>query len=123
MEFKNDQAIYLQIADRMIERVLRRTWQPNDRIPSVRDTAVEVAVNPNTVIRSYAHLQELGIIYQQRGIGYFVRADAPARAVRLKKQEFLAESLPALFRTMDLLGITLEELQTLYQQYEHAPNP
>lgn len=121
MEFKNDQAIYLQIANRMIERVLRRDWKPDDRIPSVRDTAVEVEVNPNTVIRSYAHLQELGMIYQQRGIGYFVSADAPARAVRVKKQEFLQESLPELFRTMDLLDITLEELQTLYQQYEHAP--
>ena len=123
MEFKNDQAIYLQIANRMIERVLRRDWKPDDRIPSVRDTAVEVEVNPNTVVRSYAHLQELGIIYQQRGIGYFVSADAPAQAVRVKKQEFLEESLPDLFRTMDLLNITLEELQTLYQQYEHAPNP
>lgn len=120
MEFKNDQAIYLQIADRMIERVLRRGWKPDDRIPSVRDTAVEVEVNPNTVIRSYAHLQELGIIYQQRGIGYFVSKDAPARAVRVKKQEFLEESVPELFRTMDLLDITIEELQTLYQQYEHA---
>lgn len=123
MEFNNDQAIYLQIADRMVERVLRRDWKPDDRIPSVRDTAVEVAVNPNTVVRSYAHLQELGIIYQQRGIGYFVRADALARAVRLKKQAFLEKSLPELFRTMDLLDITMEELQTLYQQHEHAPNP
>ena len=123
MEFNNDQAIYLQIADRMVERVLRRDWKPDDRIPSVRDTAVEVEVNPNTVVRSYAHLQELGIIYQQRGIGYFVSADAPARAVRIKKQAFMEKSLPDLFRTMDLLNITLEELQTLYQQYEHAPNP
>ena len=121
MEFKSDQAIYLQLANRIIERVLRHDWKPNDRIPSVRDTAVAVEVNPNTVVRSYAHLQELGIIYQQRGIGYFVGADAPARAVRMKKQEFLEESVPELFRTMDLLNITLEELQTLYQHHEHAP--
>ena len=123
MKFKNDQAIYLQIAQRMIERVLRQQWKPNERIPSVRDTAVQMEVNPNTVIRSYAHLQELGIIYNQRGIGYFVSEDALERATEVRKQTFLKESLPELFQTMELLNVSIEELQTLYEQRTHVTKP
>ena len=117
MEFDSDKAIYLQIADRIIEQVLSRQWKPEDRVPSVRDTAVQVAVNPNTVVRTYAHLQDLDIIYNQRGIGYFVGPEAYVRAVAVRKQEFLDRSLPELFKTMDLLHITIEELSELYQQH------
>ncbi|MEX1302542.1 MAG: GntR family transcriptional regulator, partial [Desulfotignum sp.] len=75
MEFQKKDAIYLQIADLMCERILLEDWQENNRIPSVREMAVDLEVNPNTVMRAYAFLQQQGIIFNKRGIGYFVAPD------------------------------------------------
>ena len=68
MEFKAQRAIYLQIADHVCEKILKKILQENDRIPSVREFAVSIEVNPNTIVRTYAYLEEQGIIYKQRGI-------------------------------------------------------
>ena len=72
MEFKDTQTIYLQIADHFCENILRKKWNPGDRIPSVREMAVNIEVNPNTVMRTFNYLQDKGIIFNKRGIGYFV---------------------------------------------------
>src|SRR5271169_1688117 len=66
MEFQESQAIYLQIADMLCENVLRGSWKPGDRVPSIRELAESIAVNPNTVVRAYSYLQDHGIIYNQR---------------------------------------------------------
>ena len=76
MEFKDSQAIYLQIADHICEQVLLNKWQPEERIPSVRELAVMLEVNPNTVMRTCELLQQQEIIYNKRGIGYFISNDA-----------------------------------------------
>ena len=65
MEFRENQAIYLQIADLMCESILSRTWKPGERIPSIRETAEMSQVNPNTVTRTYAFLEDQGIIRNQ----------------------------------------------------------
>ena len=116
MEFRQDQAIYLQIADHITDRVLSGTWSPEERIPSIREMAEEIEVNPNTVMRSYNYLQDLGIIYNQRGIGYFVAADARDRTLELKRRNFIRRELPRLFRTMDLLHLTCRDLEGLREQ-------
>jgi len=110
MEFNRDRAIYLQIADLIIEHILARRWQPRERIPAIREMAVSNQVNPNTVARTYMFLQDQAIIYQERGIGYFIAEDAYQQVLQLKRREFTAEELPRLFKTMKLLGITPEEL-------------
>ncbi len=118
MDFDGSQAIYLQIADRICDRVLAGAWKPGERVPSVRELAEEISVNPNTVIRSYGYLQELGIIHTQRGLGYFVAEDATAKTIALKRQAFAARQLPEVFRTMDLLGMGWEDLKQLYDARE-----
>ncbi len=116
MEFREDQAIYLQIADLFIENVLMRKWPEGERIPSVRELAVQLEVNPNTVVRTYNHLQEKEIIYNKRGIGYFVTGNGYEKARQLKKEEFLKHDVPVFFRKMELLNLKLEEIYKSYRE-------
>ncbi len=114
MEFRENQAIYLQIADLACENVLSGAWKPGDRVPSVRELAGEIEVNPNTVVRTYAYLQDQGIIVNQRGLGYYVADRAPEVTRELMRRTFVSRDLPRVFRTMDLLGMGLDELRGLY---------
>jgi GntR family transcriptional regulator len=116
MDFRNQKAIYLQIADFVCEQILLNKWKEKDKIPSIRELAISLEVNPNTVMRTYSFLEEQEIIAMQRGIGYFVAEKATKHALRFKKEEFLSEDLPQLFKSMDLLDIGLDDFKQLYQR-------
>jgi GntR family transcriptional regulator len=116
MDFVNKQPIYMQIADYFCENILRKEWRKNEKIPSVREIAVLVEVNPNTAIRAYTFLQDQGIIYNKRGIGYFVAEDGYQRAIDIRKAEFVQKDLPNLFKTMDLLGVKPGDILELYNK-------
>jgi DNA-binding transcriptional regulator YhcF (GntR family) len=120
MEFEGKQPIYLQISDLVCENIITREWEEGGRIPSVRELAVETEVNPNTIMRTYAHLQDRQIIENRRGIGYFVAAAAAERTRAMKREEFIDRDLPRLFRTMELLGIDVEELRGHHERYRAA---
>ena len=111
MEFKDNQAIYLQIADYIGEKILRALIKPGERVPSVRELAVELAVNPNTVARTFEHLTDEGVIKNQRGVGYFATEDAVERVKKIMRDEFFEKNLPALRRQMELLDLKLEDLR------------
>ncbi len=117
MEFRDDQAIYLQIADSFCENILLKKWKALDRIPSVREVAVEIEVNPNTVMRTFTYLQEKGIIFNKRGIGYFVSEDGFQKTKALRKENFITNELPRFFKAMDLLNLTLEDIDKYYEKY------
>ena len=121
MKFRKQRAIYLQIGDYLCENILTSTYAPADKIPSVRDMAVSVEVNPNTVMRTYTDLQQKGILFNQRGIGFFVADDAVEKILEMKKREFLKADLPDFFKTIRLLNLQYEDLQELYQ-IEEAKN-
>lgn len=118
MQFNQSQAIYLQIADYVCEKILLKQWKPEDKIPSVRDLAVQLEVNPNTVMRTYDFLQQQQIIYNQRGIGFFVSPDAVQTALQYRKAQFLEKDLPQVFHNMQLLGMSVEEFGTRFQEYQ-----
>jgi len=118
MQFKESQAIYLQIADYVCEKVLLKEWKPDERIPSVRELAVQLEVNPNTVMRTFDFLQQQEIIYNQRGIGYFVGGSAYKNALRYRKEAFSEKDLPQIFRNMYLLGMDLDELKPRFDKYK-----
>ena len=122
MEFHKKDAIYLQIADIICEKILTREWDEGEKIPSVREMAVNIEVNPNTVMRAYAHLQEKDIIFNKRGIGYFVGDKAYKTTLDLMKSNFIKNELPHVFKTLTLLDMDLEELQGLLKQYQEK-NP
>jgi GntR family transcriptional regulator len=111
MEFQNGKSIFLQIADTITEKVLSGEYAAGDKIPSVRELASEIGVNPNTILRTYSELQAMNIIENQRGIGYFVNTDAQKVILEKKKEEFFSKVLPDFFKQAALLGITSEELK------------
>ena len=110
MEFSEPKGIYLQIADRMRERILRGEWKTGERIPSIRELAIELGVNPNTVTRSYQKLLDRELISNQRGRGYFVSETAAERALQEMREEFMRDELPRIVGAMRLLGIGMEEI-------------
>ena len=117
MEFTNYKAIYLQIADYICEKALVNEWKAGERIPSVRELGILLEVNPNTVMRSYEYLEASGIIYNKRGIGFFLSDDAIAKIRVLQKELFISENLPTLFKNIYLLQITFDELKKQYKTY------
>jgi GntR family transcriptional regulator len=117
MEFKDKQAIYLQIADYICEQILLGKWPPGERIPSVRDLGAMLEVNPNTVMRTYDFLQNKEIIFNKRGIGYSSGDTAIEKITAYRKERFLESELPDLFRTLYLLQISMDELQARYNQF------
>lgn len=118
MEFKERQAIYIQIADYICESILTGEWNAEAKIPSIREMAVSIEVNPNTVMRTYNYLQEKGIIHNQRGIGYFVAKDAHERILKLKKEMFVSTELPNLFKTIDILQLDFKEIERMYKLHK-----
>lgn len=109
MEFNQPKGIYQQIADRMRDRILQGEWQPGERIPSIRELAVSIGVNPNTITKSYQSLMEREIIENQRGLGYFVAEGAKPRILADLKDEFIRAELPRVFKTMRLLSMDVDE--------------
>lgn len=117
MEFNNTQAIYLQIADYVCDKIQLKVWLADQKIPSVRELAVMLEVNPNTVARSYEYLQNQDIIYTKRGMGYFAQVNAAQNILKTRQTQFMEEELPLLFKKMQLLSIPVHELQAQYQKF------
>ena len=122
MEFSQPKGIYQQIADRMRDRILQGEWRPGERIPSIRELAVSIGVNPNTITKSYQSLMEREIIENQRGLGYFVAAGATKKILADVKAEFVREELPNIFKTMRLLGMDVDEFVRLYNSHAGVNN-
>ncbi|NQT61258.1 MAG: GntR family transcriptional regulator [Bacteroidetes bacterium] len=122
MQFKEQKSIYLQIAGHMEDNILMEVWKNGERIPSIRETAIQMEVNPNTVMRTYNFLQEKEVIFNKRGIGYFTAPDALERVLAEKKESFIQQQLPELFKAMRSLQITPEEILSLYEKSEKELN-
>ncbi len=117
MNYHTNQSIFIQIADQICDRVLNGTYLPDNRIPSVRELAVEMEVNPNTVMRSFERLQNHGIIYNKRGIGYFISQEAREKIRKMRHNHFVEEVLPSVFKEMFLLEVGIDELTKAYDSY------
>jgi GntR family transcriptional regulator len=117
MEFREKQAIYLQIAEYVFEEILLKKWQEGDKILSIRDLAIALEVNPNTVQRTYDFLSQQGIIANRRGLGFFVEPEAEAKIRAFRREQFLKNELPNFFRNLYLLKIDIAELPPQYEQF------
>jgi len=117
MEFNQPKGIYQQIAEQVRERIAGGEWAGGDRIPSVREMAVTLGVNPNTVTRSYQSLLENAIIENRRGIGYFVAEEAREKIMEEMKEQFVRKELPRVFRTMKKMDMGIEELVSLFRYF------
>jgi DNA-binding transcriptional regulator YhcF (GntR family) len=116
MEFRNTKGIFLQIADSISEKVMEGKFSPGEKIPSVRDLANEMGVNPNTVMRTYNELQSRGIIDNKRGMGFYVAENATDIIMQWKKKEFFENDLPLIVRQTKILNISFNELKPYFEQ-------
>ena len=117
MNFKDNKAIYLQIADNIGDQILAGKLTPDGKVPSVRELAAEIEVNANTVARTYDHLQQNGIIYTKRGLGYFVSPDAKDKIVSLRRDQLMQGEMDYFLGQLKAVGITPAELQQLYSDF------
>lgn len=117
MKFTENKSIYIQITEFVKEQILLNRWKKETKIPSVRDLAVELQVNPNTVMRAYETLQQEGVIYNQRGVGNHVSADAGEKILKTRREVFLDSELPILFKNMMLLGIGFDEIENHFKRF------
>lgn len=117
MEFIDKKAIYLQIAEFVCDKILLEEFTENDKIPSIRELAIQVEVNPNTVQRSYEYLQQNEIILTQRGRGYFVAENATKVIKKLRREAFLENDLPQFFKNIYLLEIDIAEIELRYKAF------
>ena len=116
MTFSNDKAIYLKMADRLCDEILAGKYKDDDRIPSVREYAVLLEVNTNTAVKAYDELARANIIYNKRGLGYFVTKGAKRQILKERKREFIEERLPELFRQMRLLDIDIKDVAEAWEK-------
>lgn len=116
MIFKESRPIYLQIADKMCDEILSGQYVEEGRIPSVREYAALVEVNPNTIVRTFEYLQTCDIIFNKRGMGYFVKEGAKENIRTMRKRDFLKVMLPDVFAEMKILNIGIDEVVDLYNK-------
>lgn len=117
MLFSSDKAIYIQICEMLQKRILEGQLEPEARIPAVRDLSVELEVNPNTVVKSFTQLEEEGIIYKKRGLGYFVEKNALDTIKNKMRENFIHCELPNLARTLVILDIPLSQIEAACRSY------
>ena len=118
MIFNEEKPIYVQIADRLCGEILAGKYGENAPVPATREYASLLQVNNNTAMKAYASLAEDDIIYNRRGSGYFVSEGAKERISEMRKQDFINRMLPDMFRNMQYLGITLDDVQEAWKKYE-----
>ena len=117
MDFRENPAIYIQIAEYVCEQILLKKWTLGDKIVSIRDLAISMEVNPNTVQRAYDFLQQKEIITNKRGIGYFIEAGAMERILAFRREQFIENELPVFFRNLYLLKIDLKDIKVQFEQF------
>lgn len=116
MKFIDNKAIYIQIAEWVFEQILNGKWKEGDRILSVRELGTSLEVNPNTVLRSYDYLQNMEVIVNRRGVGYFVAPEATEKIISQRRKQFIEEEVPRFFKTMKLVRMSWRELKMLYEE-------
>ncbi len=117
MVFRDNLSIYQQIAERICDEILDNKFPPGERIPSIREYAALVEVNANTVVRSYEWLQQQEIIFNKRGIGYYVSPEGKYRIKEMRRKRFFCDELPVFFNRLSTLGISMAEIDKHYADY------
>lgn len=117
MDFNDNRPIYLQLAEQIMDEAMSRESQGVTRLLSVRDFASKSGVNANTVMRAYTWLQQEGIIYNQRGIGYFYSPDARDRVLEMRRKTFFEKEIAYFMDRLHSLQVTPEQLAKIYKDY------
>lgn len=116
MDFNSNKPIYRQIIDFCFNLILTGQWKPGERIPSVRELSVELAVNSRTVMNAFESLEADNIIYSRRGLGFFLSDDAFSLVAEARRKEFFETTVAGMFHDMKLLNISIDEVVEEYRR-------
>ena len=116
----NDRPIYLQLMERIQRDIIAGVYQPGDKLPSVRDLALEAAFNPNTMQKALSELERSGLVYSQRTSGRFITEDT--EMLTQMKKELATEHIQEFFQKMEQLGFSRAELLTLVTKAAEGEN-
>jgi GntR family transcriptional regulator len=119
MDFKESKSIFLQIADRLCDEILQGRFKEGERMPSVREYAELMEVTNNTALRSFDHLQSLGIIFNKRGLGYFVADGARKTILTSRRQKFMSEDVNEFLRQLRTLDIPMQSIVDIYNSMDN----
>lgn len=100
----NDRPIYLQLMERIQHDIISGVYKPGDKLPSVRDLAVEAAVNPNTMQKALSELERCGLVYSQRTSGRFITDNTDM--LKEMRTELAREHIQNFFEQMRKLGFS-----------------
>lgn len=117
MAITDNKPIYIQIADGLMDSIIAGRHVAEGRMPSVRELASNCQVNANTAMRAFELLERDGIVYNRRGLGYFVSADAREHITERRKREFYSGELEYFFGRLRQIGVAPQQLKEDYERY------
>lgn len=110
MQWDDNAPIYVQLKDRVLRMMLDGELAAGDALPSVRQSAAEMQVNPITVSKAYQILVDEGLVEKRRGLGMFVTEGATHRLLQSEREHFLAEEWPQIMQRIQRLGLSMDDL-------------
>ncbi|PWJ47645.1 GntR family transcriptional regulator [Faecalicatena contorta] len=113
-DLDNDRPIYLQLMERIQQDIIAGVYAPGDKLPSVRDLALDASVNPNTMQKALSELERSGLVYSQRTSGRFITEDETM--LKKIKLDLASEHIRQFFEKMTLLGFKNQEILELVQE-------
>lgn len=113
-DLDDNRPIYLQLMERIQHDIISGVYKPGDKIPSVRDLALDAAVNPNTMQKALSELERSGLLYSQRTSGRFITEDKAL--LKKMKQELAADHIQQFFTQMRQLGFSDSETLEMIQE-------
>lgn len=109
-DFNASQPIFVQIRQRLIDMILRRAVVEGDPLPSVRQIAADLSVNPLTVTKAFEALVEIGVVEKRRGLGMFVTQGARATLLAHEREKFLKQDWPRIAAQINALELDVSSL-------------
>lgn len=108
MKFQSNLPIYVQIVDYIKRQIIKKELKEGDKLPSVRDIATELKVNPNTIQRSYQELERESLVFTQRGMGTFVTEDS--NILNELKRNMATNMVNDFVENMKEIGFNIDEM-------------
>ncbi len=116
----SDRPIFVQIVERIEKQILSGKYQPGDKLPSVRDLAMEAAVNPNTMQKALSELERSGLVYTQRTSGRFITEDQ--NMINQLKKNLAKETIETFLLQMQDIGFSKEETLSIMSETIEGEN-
>src|SRR5712692_7537991 len=121
LDLRSGVPAYRQIIDQVLGGISSGSLQPGDKLPTVRQLAVDLSINPNTVGRAYRELEIREVLTTQQGIGTFI-TDKKPRANEVERQRRVSQLAGELLARAGAEGITLQELLDYFTELQNEPN-